>query len=251
MVLGKPYGLRHHHGAVGVGADVERWWVLPRRPVTSATLTIAGTLDVTGSSALGLQGSAKLVNPGDASTCRATGQLLDQSGTTSISNSGTLEKTGGSGTSVVGQNGLSRCLRQLGTVKVTSGTLSILCIDSSGASDTGSYSISSGTDDRFRRGHSAVSPSAATITGSGTFAVDGTPRLLQNTSVHVPSVSGLGTIRLSGTGGFGHLVLSGAPRRLGAFRCWSALASCIPWLWSSRTGIDCLVRVRDVVEHGL
>ena len=176
--------------------------------VTSATLTIAGTLDVTGSSALGLYGTAKLVNPGTIDL-QGDGSLLDQSGTTSISNSGTLEKTGGTGTSTVGQFAQSSLFDDSGTVKVTSGTLSITASNSSGASDTGSYNVSSGAEIDFAGGTRSLT-SGATVTGSGTFAVDGTLALLQNTSPHVPSLTGSGTIQLNGTGGFGHLVVGGS-----------------------------------------
>jgi RHS repeat-associated protein len=178
--------------------------------VSGATLTVAGELDLTGSSTVALEQSAKLVNTGTINF-QGDGGITDNNGSdaSSVASSGTIEKTGGSSTSVIGVNG-SQAFDNTGSVKVTSGTLSIEASNSSGASDTGSYTASgSGSSIHFDSG-TRVFGSGASVTGPGTFEVGGTLALEPGIANSVSSLSGGGTIQLEGTGNFGRLLVSGA-----------------------------------------
>jgi hypothetical protein len=86
----------------------------------AGTLTNTGTINQSGSGKLLIQAQATLNNAGTYDF--TTDSIIQQAGTTpdTFINSGTLEKTGGTGTSTIGST-----LNNTGTVKVLSGTLDV------------------------------------------------------------------------------------------------------------------------------
>jgi fibronectin-binding autotransporter adhesin len=92
-----------------------------RLVIGPGTLTNDGTINEAGNNSLILEGGAALYNAGWATFDLTANGSVSQSGGGSFTNAGTLEKTGGTGTSTISTTTLSNT----GTIAVTSGTLNI------------------------------------------------------------------------------------------------------------------------------
>jgi uncharacterized repeat protein (TIGR03803 family) len=183
----------------------------------SGTLTNDGTINVAGSNGIMLENGATLINAAKATLDFTGDGGLSQLGGGSLTNAGTLEKTGGAGTSTV-----SSSLVNSGAITVQTGTLALA---SAGGTNTGgSFSVSAGATLDLTGGTSVAYAgtytgvgSGVVLLGSGTLAVGAggatfgmAGPLFQWTSGTIDVTSGnftnTGTINATG----GTMVLTGA-----------------------------------------
>ena len=164
--------------------------------VGNALIRNAGTLTMQGDGAGGWY-SAVLYGSGGA------GQVV---------NTGRIEKTGGSGTALIGyQLGLDNA----GTIAAGAGTLSIGGGNpAAGATDTGGYTIAAGATLDFSGGTRALG-AGSSITGGGTLSVSGGTFDMSHLTAQVGALQASATLQqtLSGTtpgSGFGQIAVSGA-----------------------------------------
>jgi fibronectin-binding autotransporter adhesin len=124
------------------------------------TLSIGGTLNITSNYYISAQNGAAITNSGTINF-QADGGIYLSSGATSITNSGTIEKTGGTGTTgitvpLTAQSG-SQFL-------VQSGTFTLAAVTSTG----GTFNTSSGATLYLSSSDTRTFDSASTISGAGT-----------------------------------------------------------------------------------
>jgi uncharacterized repeat protein (TIGR03803 family) len=154
------------------------------------TLTNTGTINEAGTNLVILKKAATLSNAAGATFDLTDNGSVSQSGGSTFANAGTLEKTGGTGTSTIA----TKSLDNTGTVEVTSGTLDISATVSQVSGRTltgGSWTVLGSPTvhanlDIVSAGHFTTLGSGATVTLSGT-------------TVAFPNLTSLSTINAGAT----------------------------------------------------
>jgi uncharacterized repeat protein (TIGR03803 family) len=156
----------------------------------AGTLTNDGTINEAGNNSLVLKNAATLSNAAWATFDLTNNGSVSQSGGGTLINAGTLEKTGGTGTSTIATTTLS----STGTVAVTSGTVNIFATVAQVSGTTltaGTWTVTS----------SSTAPSQLDITSAGSFSTLGSAAnvTLNGLNTSFSNLSGLSTIASGGS----------------------------------------------------
>jgi hypothetical protein len=127
-------------------------------------LTNEGTIDLAGTNSVILEGTATLDNTAGATLDITGNGSVGQSGGGTLTSAGTLEKTGGTGTSTIASSFINS-----GAITVTKGTLALA--SAGGTSTGGTFKVARGATLDLTGGASVAYGGTYTGTGQGTVAL--------------------------------------------------------------------------------